>query len=78
MASLESELRLPREMNVKPNYSALSRKFKMDRHTIKKKMEGQRRGGLLVFQEREGRHLLLLEFQTFREEERLRGAGWGA
>ena len=33
MASLESELKLAKEMNVKPNYSALSREFNMDRHT---------------------------------------------
>lgn len=38
--SLESHLRFLKQMNIKPNYSALSREFKMDRHTIKKKMEG--------------------------------------
>lgn len=40
MAQLESELRFLKQMNIKPNYSALSREYNMDRHTIKKKMEG--------------------------------------
>lgn len=40
MAQLESELRFLNQMNIKPNYSALSREYNMDRHTIKKKMEG--------------------------------------
>lgn len=40
MAQLESELRFLKQMNIKPNYSALSREYGMDRHTIKKKMEG--------------------------------------
>ena len=40
MASLESELKLAKEMNVKPNYSALSREFNMDRHTKKEEDGG--------------------------------------
>ena len=40
MAQLESELRFLKQMNIKPNYSALSREYNMDRHTIQKKMEG--------------------------------------
>lgn len=39
MSSLESHLRFLRQMNIKPNYSALSKEYGMDRHTIKRRME---------------------------------------
>ena len=34
--NLLGELRIYKEMNMKPNYSALQRKYEIDRHTIKK------------------------------------------
>lgn len=40
MDSLKSTLRFIEQMKMKPNYSELSRRYNMDRHTIKKMMEG--------------------------------------
>lgn len=34
--NLIGEIRIMKELNIKPNISALSRKYKKDRHTIKK------------------------------------------
>ena len=53
---LAPELRAIKNMGIKPNYSELSRKFKMDRHTIKaaeaatfrpRRAQGRDRGALM-------------------------------
>lgn len=36
MINLVGELKLMKELNIKPNFSDLQRKYDIDRHTIKK------------------------------------------
>jgi len=43
MEKLKSQLRLIKDMRLKPNYSALAREYGYDRRTVKKYNEGYER-----------------------------------